>query len=58
MQKPSEEEIHEERDVIMRSEYFDPIERFPEKIDELLGALNRVCFHSYCMTCMFIVVDL
>jgi hypothetical protein len=44
--------------VIMRSEYFDPIERFPEKIDELLGALNWVCFHSYCMKCMFIVVDL
>jgi hypothetical protein len=26
----------------MRSEYHDPIERFPEKIDQLLEALNRV----------------
>jgi hypothetical protein len=26
----------------MRSEYHDPIERFPEKIVQLLGALNRV----------------
>jgi hypothetical protein len=26
----------------MRSEYHDPIEIFPEKIDQLLEALNRV----------------
>jgi hypothetical protein len=26
----------------MRSEYHDPIERFPDKIDQLLGAINRV----------------
>jgi hypothetical protein len=26
----------------MRSEYFDPIERFPDRIDQLLNALNRV----------------
>jgi hypothetical protein len=38
----SEEEIHEERDALMRSEYFDPIERFPDRIDQLLDALNRV----------------
>ena len=41
--KATEEELQEERDVIMRSQYFDPIERFPEKIDQLLDALNRVC---------------
>jgi hypothetical protein len=43
LKKQSEEEIHEERDALMRSEYYDPIQRFPEKIDQLLNALNRVC---------------
>ncbi len=43
--KPSELEVQEERDVLMRSQYYDPIERFPEKIDQLLEALNRVRFH-------------
>jgi len=43
LKKASEEEIQEERDAVMRSEYFDPIERFPERIDQLLDALNRVC---------------
>ena len=28
----------------MRSQYFHPIENFPDKIDQLLDALNRVCF--------------
>ncbi len=42
--KASEEEIQEQQDAIMRSQYFDPIERFPERIDQLLDALNRVCF--------------
>ncbi len=41
--KATEEELVEERDALMRSEYFDPIERCPEKIDELFDALNRVC---------------
>jgi hypothetical protein len=27
----------------MRSKYFDPIEHFPEKMDQLLDAINRVC---------------
>jgi hypothetical protein len=44
LKKRSETEIHEERDALMRSEYYDPIERFPEKMDKLLDALNRVCF--------------
>jgi hypothetical protein len=33
-----------ERDEQMRSKYFDPIEHFPDKIDQLLDALNRVSF--------------
>ncbi len=41
--KQTEEEIYEARDALMRSEYFDPIERFPERIDQLLDAINRVC---------------
>jgi hypothetical protein len=43
LKKPTEEEMQEERDAIMRSEYFDPIERFPERMDQLLDAINRVC---------------
>ena len=35
--------MYEERDALMRSEYHDPIERFPGKMDQLLDALNRVC---------------
>jgi hypothetical protein len=33
----------EERDEVMRNKYYDPIERFPDKIDQLLDALDRVC---------------
>lgn len=44
VKKPSVEELHEERDAMMRSKYFDPIERFPERIDQLLDAINRVGF--------------
>ncbi len=33
-----------ERDERMRSQYVDPIENFPDKIDELFDALNRVRF--------------
>ena len=36
-----------EWDARMRQEYYDPIERFPERIDLLLNAINRVCLrHS------------
>jgi hypothetical protein len=42
MKKPNEEEIYEERDARMRSQYYDPIERFPERMDQLLNSLNRV----------------
>lgn len=32
----------EERDIHMRSQYVDPIEGFPAKMDQLLEALNKV----------------
>jgi polycystin 2 len=35
-------EIWEQRDREMRPNYFDPIERFPDKMDQFLGALNKV----------------
>ncbi len=56
MKKPTEEEVQEQRDVIMRSEYFDPIERFPERMDQLLDAINRVC-RTLMMSYRFILVD-
>lgn len=33
----------EERDAEMRNKYYDPIECFPDKIDQLLKALDQVC---------------
>ncbi len=45
--KPSAEEILEERDSQMRSQYFDPIENFPDRIDQLLESLNQVCWKEY-----------
>ncbi|CAF4036598.1 unnamed protein product, partial [Adineta steineri] len=42
LQKITDEEIQEERDTIMRSEYLHPIENFPEKIDQFLDAINRL----------------
>jgi len=41
--KKNELEILHEQDEIMRNKYFDPIQSFPDKIDQLLDALNRVC---------------
>lgn len=35
-------ERYEENDTKMRSQYHDPIERLPEKIDQLLEMLDRV----------------
>jgi len=43
LKKASQTESLEERDSRMRSQYFDPIENFPDKIDQLLEELNRVC---------------
>jgi hypothetical protein len=44
LKKLNELEILEARDVQMRLQYMDPIENFPNKIDQLLDALNRVGF--------------
>jgi hypothetical protein len=56
LKKPTEEEVQEQRDLIMRSEYFDPIERFPERMDQLLDAINRVC-RTLMMSYRFILAD-
>ncbi|UJR25703.1 hypothetical protein I4U23_007054 [Adineta vaga] len=40
--KLNEEEVQAERDALMRLDYHDPIERFPDKIDQLLETLNRL----------------
>jgi hypothetical protein len=41
--KRSESQMMEERDEEMRNQYHDPIENFPDKIDQLMNALDRVC---------------
>jgi hypothetical protein len=43
LKKQTEAEIQEEREAVMHLQYFDPVKNFPEKIDQLLEALNRVC---------------
>ncbi len=42
----------EERDAVMRSEYFHPIERFPERTDQLLDTLNQVCLTLIIYMCI------
>ncbi|CAF1253004.1 unnamed protein product [Adineta steineri] len=42
LRKPNVEELYEIQDSRMRSQYVDPIENFPDKIDQLLDAINRV----------------
>ncbi|CAF4006621.1 unnamed protein product, partial [Adineta steineri] len=42
LKKLNQLEIQEERDCRMRSQYFDPIENFPDGMDQLLEALNRI----------------
>ena len=54
LRKATPEEIHEEYDARMRQEYFDPIERFPERIDQLLDVINRVCL-KYFISSIFIL---
>ncbi|CAF4411537.1 unnamed protein product, partial [Adineta steineri] len=60
MKKVTEEEIIEERNIQMRSEYYDPIESFPDKIDQLLNALNQVCSISFYIiyTCLILLIHL
>ena len=45
--KPTPAELYQQYDAQMRQEYFDPIERFPERIDQLLDVINRVCLDSF-----------
>jgi len=56
--KKNELEILHEQDEIMRNKYFDPIQSFPDKIDQLLDALNRVCdfilFQAFLILFVFI----
>ncbi|CAF4158182.1 unnamed protein product, partial [Adineta steineri] len=42
LKKLTQSEIQEERDCRMRSQYFDPIQNFPDKIDQLLEAFDRI----------------
>ncbi|CAF1484404.1 unnamed protein product, partial [Adineta steineri] len=42
LKKLNQLEIQEERDCRIRSQYFDPIENFPDRMDQLLEALNRI----------------
>ncbi|CAF1633203.1 unnamed protein product [Adineta ricciae] len=42
LKKASQTEIYANRDRRMRSLFFDPIERFPEKIDRLLVAIDKI----------------
>ncbi|CAF4182198.1 unnamed protein product, partial [Adineta steineri] len=48
LKKLNQLEIQEERDCRMRSQYFDPIENFPDRMDQLLEALNRVLTSNIC----------
>ena len=42
LKKPSARELLEERERRMRNLYVDPVEHFPEQIDRLMTALNKV----------------
>ena len=44
LKKASETDLNEAREKRIRSKYVDPVEQFPEKMDELLEALNLVGF--------------
>jgi hypothetical protein len=49
-----------ERDEEMRVKYHDPIEQFPNKIDQLFDALDRVCtsFILFSVLGFFVYLDL
>ncbi|CAF0867741.1 unnamed protein product [Adineta steineri] len=42
LRRPNVEEIYELEDSRMHSQYVDPIENFPDKIDQLLEAIDRI----------------
>lgn len=43
LKKLTDMELYEQRDCLMRQQYVNSIEYFPQKIDQLLVALNQVC---------------
>ena len=47
LKKLNEEELQEQYDTTMREKYKDPVEQFPEKIDELFTALAKVSINSH-----------
>lgn len=47
LKKLTEEDLQEQNDSIMRSEYKDPVEQLPDKIDELFTALNTVIILNF-----------
>jgi hypothetical protein len=55
LKKPTDEQIMEERDSQMRSQYFDPIEIFPDKMDQLLESLNQVCWKEHYLSLIYII---
>ncbi|CAF0955523.1 unnamed protein product [Adineta steineri] len=42
LKRLNQEEIQEERDCRMRSQYVDPIENFSDRIDQLLEAIDKI----------------
>ncbi|CAF4178461.1 unnamed protein product, partial [Adineta steineri] len=42
LRRPNVEEIYELHDSRMHSQYVDSIENFPDKIDQLLEAIDRI----------------
>jgi hypothetical protein len=52
-----ERQLAEERDEQMRSRYLGPVEQFPDKIDQLLDALNRVGFIEYNTNAHFFIIS-
>jgi hypothetical protein len=53
LKKPTDEQIMEERDSQMRSLYFDPIENFPDRMDQLLESLYQVCWKEYYLSLIY-----
>jgi len=56
LKKQNELEIAEERDARMRSQYLHPMDVFPQKIDQLLEAIDRVCYNTFIIQFIFIDV--
>jgi hypothetical protein len=55
LKKLTKEDIQARQDARMRYAYVDPIEHFPDKIDQLLQALNRVGRAPRHVCCMLLI---